>query len=108
MDWKSRRNYKKSRKAKSIYAVVCYADWCVREYKFAGKFVWDETVNEFIPLVYHWDDHNGLYESYDIRKITHTTTGKMVGWTFNKDRADAIAYQHKILEKVNYGKAFDD
>lgn len=108
MNWKSRRNHRKSRKAKSIYAIVCYGDWCVREYKFAGKWVWDKFREEYIPLVYHYDDHNGEYETCLPTKITYTTTGKMVGWTFNKDRANALAYERKILEKVNYGKAFND
>lgn len=108
MNWKSRRNYKKSRKAPMIYAVVCYADWCVREYRFAGGVVWDESLHDYIPLVYHYDDHNGEYETCDIRPITHTTTGAIAHWTFSENRAEALAYQMKILEKVNYGKAFND
>lgn len=107
MNWKSRRNYKKSRKAPIIYAVVRYADWCVREYRFAGKFKWS-TINDPVPLVYHYDDHNGERESWDVRPITHTTSASMPYWTFSRGKAEAIAYQMKILEKVNYGKAFDN
>lgn len=105
MDWKSRRNYKKSGKAKSIYAIVKYANWCVCEYKFADKFVWDEFRCDYIPLVYHYHDFNGERETYDIRKITNTTSGIMAGWTFHKGRAEAVAYGNKILEEVNYGTA---
>lgn len=107
MNWKSRRNHKKSLAAQPIYAVVLYAKWCVRAYKFAGKWEWDERCKEWIPLVYHYNDWNGKYESWTVRKITDTTTGTMIGWTFNKDRADAWAYQQKILEEVNYGKAIE-
>jgi hypothetical protein len=108
MDWKSMRNYKKSLKAKNIYAIVRYADWCVREYKFAGKLVWDKLANDYIPLVYHYNDHNGEYESYDVVKLTHTTAGFIVGWTFAKNRAESWAYSQKILEKVNYGKSIEN
>ena len=105
MNWKSRRNYKKSRKAESVYAIVRYADWCVSEYKYAGKLKRNDFSRDLEPLVYHYNDHNGEYESYDIVPLSHTTSGTICGWTFSKDRADAVAYEHKILEKVNYGKA---
>lgn len=108
MDWKSRRNYKKSLTAQVIFAVVTYAKPCVRPYAFAGKYAWDERCCEWVPLVYHYDDHNGEYETYDIRKITNTTSASMYGWTFNKERADAWLYQHKILEEINYGKVFEN
>ena len=108
MNRKSRRNYKKSLKAQIIYAVIIYADWCVRPYEFAGKWEWDERCREWVPLVYHYDDRNGEYETCIVTKITNTTTGGMIGWTFNKDRADAWAYEKRILEEVNYGKAFNN
>lgn len=97
----------KSRKAKTIYAVVRYGDWCVREYKFAGKWVWDDHINEYVPLVYYYIDH-GKYEAYGITTIIKTTTGFIVGWTFSKERAEGRAYTQKILEKVNYGKGIEN
>ena len=106
MNWKSKRNYKKSFKAQSIYAVVICGKWCVRSYKFTGKWEWDERCKEWVPLVYHHIDFNGTCDEWVVTKITDTTSGVMVNWTFNRDRADAWVWEKKILEEVNYGKVF--
>ena len=103
---RNKRNYKKSLKAHNIYAIVCYADWCVREYKFANKWVWDIYREEYVPMVYHYDDHNGEYETIRPTKMTLTTTGNIVGWTFNRERAETEVYKRKVLERLNYGKTF--
>lgn len=102
MNWKSKRNYRKSLKARTIYAVVRYAKWCVRPYLFAGKWEWDDRLNEMIPLVYHYDDHNGEYETIDVRKITDTTTGLIHSWTFNVNRADIWAHLRTLMEERDY------
>lgn len=104
MNWKSRRNYKKCCKAPRIYAVVLYAKWCVCEYRFAGKYEWDDILKDYVPLVYHYDDHNGVYETYDVRKLTHTTSGFVFGWTFSPIRANSWVAQQRLLGELNYGK----
>ena len=104
---KNRWHHWRSRHAPSIYAIVRYAKWTVSEYKFAGKWEWDERTREWVPLVYHYNDHNGEYETYSIAKITNTTSGAMLGWSFNKERAESLVYQQRILEEVNYGKIFN-
>ena len=97
-------HYKRSRKAEIIYAVVCYADWCVREYKFADKWEWDDYRHEWVPLVYHYNDHNGEFETYRPVKMTNTTTGNIIAWTFNPVLAERMAAAQKALEKYEYGK----
>ncbi len=104
MNWKSKRNYKKSLKAQSIYAVVNYGKWFVHPYKFAGKWEWDDRCKEWVPLVYH--HFNKIWDEWVVCKITDTTSGVIVNWTFNRDRADAWVWEKKIFEEVNYGKIF--
>ena len=83
---------KKIQKCKSVYLIVCYAHWCVREYKWTGKWHLDAAgIPE--PIVWNYNDHNGAYESYDQLPITYTTTGMCCDWSFHKSVATKIAEQ---------------
>lgn len=99
---RNKRLYKKSLNAPSVYAVIIQYNWHYRTYKFAGEWEWDERCKEWVPLVYQ-----NIMGDWELKKITDTTTGGMIGWTFNRARADAWVYEKKILEEVNYGGVFN-
>lgn len=81
------RAYKQQR-AKKVYLVVCYAEWCVRDFPYAGRMKYCARYEMKCPLVYYYDDHNGTYEEYRITNIFNTTTGWIDSFTFDKDVAN--------------------
>lgn len=105
---RNKRLYKKWLKAPSIYAVGIYSDWCAIHHKFAGKWEWDERCKEWVPLVYEPVPPHGGYGYFRVVKLTDTLGPTLIGWTFNRDRAEAWVYEKKILEEVNYGKVFNN
>ena len=86
---------KRISKLPSIYIIVRYAHWCVREYKWTGKFDTKDGVP--VPIVWDYDDHNGAFEEYAKRPITHVTTGLIFDWSFYEPRAQKVA---EWLEEV--------
>ena len=86
---------KKISKLPSVYIIVQYAHWCVREYKWTGKF--DTRDGIPVPIVWDYDDHNGEFEEYAKRPITHVTTGFIFDWSFYESRAKKVA---EWLEEV--------
>lgn len=86
--------YKNSPK---VYLVGFWAHYGVIDYPYAGKYVWDEWSQDYVPLVFDYDDHNGTADEYEVRKITDVTTGGRITWTFNKGKAEWIA---SCLEKT--------
>lgn len=79
----------KIQKCKSVYLVVKYASWCVREFKWTGK--WEIGVSGCpYPIVWLYDDHNGRYEEYVKTNILLTTTGTCYDWTFYKKSAEYL------------------
>ena len=70
---------------------MLFRSWGVLSAKFSGKI--DKDGN---PLTIHYTDHNGCYERYYIGPWYTETTGFVIGYTFNKNQADAIA---RRLEK---------
>lgn len=88
--------YKNSPK---VYLVGFWAHYGVRDYPYAGKYVWDEYAQDYVPLVWDYDDHNGTADEYEVRKITHTTTGSVIMWSFNEKKANSIAEALRKTEK---------
>lgn len=82
---------KKLKTAPSVYMVVQWAKWCVKECRWTGKLLQDNDSSWILPEVYHWTDHNGEYEQWYTCPIHHTTSGKMYEWTFNKLAAEKLA-----------------
>lgn len=86
----TKKNMKMIEQCESVYLVVRYAHWCVREYKWAGKWTkYNDTIVN--PVVYYYNDHNGEYEEYQLVDIFDTTTREIFMWTFDKYVADKIA-----------------
>lgn len=85
----SKKARKKLSKCKSVYLVVCYAHWAVREFKWTGKY--KDYFGDPWPIVWDYDDHNGTYEEYVKRPIYHTTTGQICTYCFSKSMAEVIA-----------------
>ena len=87
----TKKNTEKINKCQSIYIVVLYAKWGVREYKWTGKWKYSKLFNSYEPIVYDYDDHNGTFEEYVKRPIHFVTTGWIIDWTFSKYAADRFA-----------------
>ena len=103
----NRKIKKKMETAKTVYLMVYYGKWYIREYKFADSFGWDEHFGDYVPRVYHrvyhFDDRNGTYEVWDIRNITNTTTGRIFSWTFSRERAEDQLNTAICLEAIGHG-----
>lgn len=96
----TKKQQEKVDNSQSVYLIVQYAHWCVREYKWTGKFEIRDGIP--IPIVYDYDDHNGTFEEYAKRPITLVTTGLIFDWTFYKHSASKIA---EWLEKAEENHA---
>ena len=88
---KNKKLEKKAKAAQSVYLVVRYAKWCVKEYKWTGRFMQRDEIPWIMPEVYHWTDHNGEYDQWYACSICNTTSGQMYEWTFNKLAAQKLA-----------------
>lgn len=90
------KNDKYIQSLRKVYLVGCWAKYGVLEFPYTGKMVDD---NEFglIPLVYDFDDHNGTYNEYVLRKLNEVTTGQIITYTFNEHIANSIAEQYNEL-----------
>lgn len=86
----------------SVYIVGFWAHYGVREYKF-GKWIYDEHMREYIPLVYDYDDRNGTDDAYYLKRIDFVTTGEILFWTMNKAVAVKVA---KTFEE-KYGAKYE-
>ena len=78
-------------KLPKIYLVACWAHYGVLEFPFSGKYKkvkdTDSPLIRYIPLVWDFDDHNGVYPEYVLRPITWTTTAAIRGWVRNEQQA---------------------
>ena len=83
-----------------IYLVATWAHTWYWEFPFAGKYEFDKYAQCEVPLVYQYDDCNGTCDNYYLRKITYTTTGFIVGWTFDKEEAQRMADEENAREKL--------
>ena len=82
-------------KLPKIYLIACWAHYGVLEFPFSGKYKKvkdaDGPLIRYIPLVYDFDDHNGVYPEYVLRPITWTTTAAIRGWVSNEQQAKDTA-----------------
>lgn len=76
-----------------ISAVVCYAGFTTETVAYARTEVID---GEPTPLVWEWDDHNGVYEDWTLIPITSLTSGGVYCWTSNEKAAKRIAEQLNV------------
>ena len=78
-------------KLPKIYLIACWAHYGVLEFPFSGKYKKvkdaDGPLIRYIPLVWDFDDHNGVYPEYVLRPITWTTTAAIRGWVRNEQQA---------------------
>lgn len=77
-----------------IYLLACWARYGVREHYFTGKYT-----KEGIPLVYHYEDHNGFTDQFELMPITQTTTGSIVTWGFSEQQLQVFADQLNNIDK---------
>lgn len=82
-------------KLPKIYLVACWAHYGVLDFPFSGKYKKvkdaDGPLIRYIPLVWDFDDHNGVYPEYVLRPITWTTTAAIRGWVRNEQQAKDTA-----------------
>ena len=82
-------------KLPKIYLIACWAHYGVLEFPFSGKYKKvkdaDGPLIRYIPLVWDFDDHNGVYPEYVLRPITWTTTAAIRGWVSNEQQAKDTA-----------------
>ena len=82
-------------KLPKIYLVACWAHYGVLEFPFSGKYKKvkdaDSPLVRYIPLVWDFDDHNGVYPEYVLKPITWTTTAAIRGWVRNEQQAKDTA-----------------
>lgn len=87
----NKKNTAMIEQCESVYLVVRYAHWCVREFKWTGEWNFYRETSRRNPVVYYYNDHNGGYEEYQLIDIFYTTTGEIFMWTFDKYVADKVA-----------------
>ena len=82
-------------KLPKIYLIACWAHYGVVDFPFSGKYKKvkdaDGPLIRYIPLVWDFDDHNGVYPEYVLRPITWTTTAAIRGWVRNEQQAKDTA-----------------
>lgn len=82
-------------KLPKIYLIACWARYGVLDFPFSGKYKKvkdaDSPLVRYIPLVWDFDDHNGVYPEYVLRPITWTTTAAIRGWVSNEKQAKDTA-----------------
>ena len=83
-----------------IYLVATWAKTGFWEFPFTGQYEFDRYAQCEVPLVYQYDDFNGTEDNYYLRKITYTTTGFIVGWTFDKEEAKKMAEAENNRNKL--------
>lgn len=97
----NKKNTAMIEQCESVYLVVRYAHWCVREFKWTGRWNFYMGTTRRNPIVYFYNDHNGEYEEYQLIDIFYTTTGEIFMWTFDKYAADKVA---EMLEERDNAK----
>ena len=83
-----------------IYLVATWAKTGVWELPFAGIYEYDKYMLCDVPMVYQYDDFNGTEDGYWLRKITCTTTGFIIDWTFDKEEAQRMADEMNARSKL--------
>lgn len=90
-----------------IYIVGRWAHWGVLGFWFSGKFseIRDPYSGkmEYHPMVWMYNDHNGIADQYELVDIFHTTSGSIHSWTFSKESADVMADFLERRDNERYG-----
>lgn len=97
------KNQKYINSLKKVYLIGCWARYGIMEFPFTGEFVEDELFG-MTPLVYDFDDHNGTYDEWVLRKIQNTTTGQVIMYCFNKELAQRYADNLQRLYEYDRAK----
>lgn len=66
---------------RKVYIAACWAGWGVLGFPFSGKYADKEKT---IPLVWFHYDFNGAADEWHLIPINQTTTGMIMGWSFNE------------------------
>ena len=64
----------------TIYIICGWARVSYLSFPFTGKYD-----NKGRPLVYQFDDHDGLYPEYCLRNVNEVTSAHICEWTTNAD-----------------------
>jgi hypothetical protein len=64
----------------TIYIICYWARVSYLSFPFTGKYD-----NKGRPLVYQFDDHDGLYPEYCLRNVNEVTSAHICEWTTNAD-----------------------
>ena len=72
----NKKNRAMIEQCESVYLVVRYAQWCVKEFKWTGKWNFYMGTLRRNPIVYYYNDHNGEYEEFQLIDIFDTTAGE--------------------------------
>ena len=64
----------------TIYIICSWARVSYLSFPFTGKYD-----NKGFPLVYQFDDHDGLYPEYCLRNVNEVTSAHICEWTTNAD-----------------------
>ena len=77
---------------RTIYLIGHWAKYGYLPLPFADKYKFTE------PLVWMFNDNNGTHDEFILTPITKTTTGNIIGWTFDEEEAK------KKVAKLNEGR----
>lgn len=91
------KNNKYIQSLRKVYLVGYWASYGVLEFPYSGKMVEDDLFG-MAPLVYDFDDHNGTYGEYVLRKINEVTSGGTITYCFNKEIAEMLVDKLNMLE----------
>ena len=93
------KNNKYIQSLRKVYLVGYWARYGVLEFPYAEKMIEDKLFG-MTPLVYDFDDHNGTYDEYILRKINDVTTGQIIIYCFNKELAEMLADKLNLLKEM--------
>lgn len=93
------------RELPTITAVVCYAGFTTLTVPYARTELID---GKPMPLVWEWDDHNGVYEDWTLIPITSLTSGGVYCWTGNEKVAKRIAAQLNVARGEAWRNSDDE
>ena len=85
----------------TMYIVGCWAGYGVWDFPWSGKWEKNPYSGHMEPLVWYYDDHNGIADNWYLVPIRHVTSGEIICWTEN----DKVACQ--IASALNLKKEFD-
>lgn len=95
------KNEKYINSLSKVYLIGYWARYGVREYPYSGQMVEDEEFG-MTPLVYDFDDHNGTYNEWILRKIQNTTAGQVIMYCFKEQLANI--YADKLQKLYDFEK----